>query len=70
MVFLWLQGFGVTEKNLGQSLDTPNIRTSLQWKFGLPFEGKKAEAVKLVREIFPIGSQLKRSVRELEALLK
>jgi hypothetical protein len=70
LVFLWLDGFGVTEKNLDQSLDAPKIRTSLQCKFGLPFESKKAEAAKLVRELFAIGKLLKRSVRELQFLLK
>jgi len=70
LVFRWLNGLGVTEKNLDQSLDAPKIRTSLQWKFGIPFDSKKAEAARLVRELFPIGSQRKRSIREIKALLK
>ncbi|MGC1452566.1 MAG: hypothetical protein WA830_21260 [Candidatus Sulfotelmatobacter sp.] len=70
LVFLGLDGFSVTEKNLDQSLDAPKIRTYLQSKFGIPFESKKAEAVKVVRELFPMGKQLKRSIRELQALLK
>jgi hypothetical protein len=70
LIFLWLRGFGVTEKNLDQSLDAPKIRTSLQCKFGLPFGSHTAESVKLVRGLFPIGKQLRRSMRELKLLLK
>jgi hypothetical protein len=70
LVFHYLDGFGVTKKNIRKSLGAPKIRTSLQWKFRLPFESKTAEAVKLVREIFPIGRHVKRSIRELKAIPK
>jgi hypothetical protein len=70
LVFLRLDGFGVTETILEQSLGAPKIWRDLQYTFRIPFDSRTAEAVKLVRELFPIGRQLKRSVRELELLLK
>jgi len=70
VIYLRLRGFGITEDSLKESLRAPKIWIDLQNKFRLPFGSWTVETVELVCELFPIGSQLKRSVRELNALVK
>lgn len=59
-------GAGPQGQNIETLLRTPRVQRDLERKYGLPFESHPVESAAIVRELFPIGRQLKRTIRRLK----